>query len=302
MVFANGAKDDGVVKYVEFKVYDPVYIALEMKMFDKYGVKVELQGTILGGPTAIQAVSSGQYNAGLASYPALINANLAGLPVIGVVDIQSAVEGQPLEEYFVRGDSDIKTVDDLKGKSFAVNLWRSSFHYTALMELKAKGIDPKEVNFQLLSFANQIPAITENKIDVVGLMEPYATSLKRQGNYRVLFNANDVFGNKQFCPIFVNRIWAENNPEKVTGFVSGIVDAINWIENNQDAAKVIIAKYTGMKPEDVPAYHFQKNGAVIEKDIQFWIDSMVEMGDIKPVVPVNKNDIGTNRYNKKVAQ
>jgi len=300
MMTAEGKKDVGTIKYIEFKVYDPTYVAIEKKMFDKYNIKVELTGTVLGGPTAIQAVSAGQANAGLAFTGALINANLAGLPVMGVVDIQSAVPGQPLEEYFVANDSPIKTLKDTEGKKFAVNLWKSSFHYTALLAMKQAGMDPAKVDFQLLSFANQIVAIEAGKVDVVGLIEPYATQLKRTGKYRVLFDAHDVFGNKQFTPIFVNRVWAESNPEKVTAFVSGLVDAENWIENNQQEAKQIIAKYTGMKPEDVPEYHYQKNGAVIDSDTVYWIKTLTELGDIAPTIPIDPQTISTNKYNTRV--
>ncbi len=289
-------KKDNLVRYCDFKVYDPAYVALELGLFEKHGITVELSGGNLGGTSAIQAVSSGRYNAGLAAIPALINANAAGLPVIGVTDIQSALKGQPLEFYFVKNDSDIKKIEDLPGRKFAVNMFNASFHYTAIMALASKGVPVDAPKFVTLSFANQVVAMQEGAIEVASLMEPYATYLNGQGGYRVLFNANDVFGTKQFSLHFVNRIWAKENPTKAKAFVDAIVDAIYWIEENQDEAKAIMAKHIGIEEKYIPTYHFQKNGAVVDDDVTFWISEMKKLGHLNADW-VNKEDVATNKYN-----
>lgn len=286
------------LRYLDFKVYDPVYVGIEKGFFQKAGINVVLQNSTLAGPTAIQVVASGRAEGGLASIPALINATSAGLPVLGVSDIQSALPGQPLEEYFVKNESHIKSLNDLPGSRFAVNLWKSSFHYTALMALDQKGISIETVKFALLPFDKQLPAIMNGSVDVVGLMEPYANYLRTQGGYRVLFDANDIFGTKQFTLHFVNSIWARENPKAATAFVSGIVESINWIEANQDEAKKIISKYTGVDEKYVPVYHFQKNGVVIMDDVSFWMDFMKSIGDLNAGW-LKPEDIATNVYNNK---
>jgi ABC-type nitrate/sulfonate/bicarbonate transport system substrate-binding protein len=284
-----------VVRYVGFKVYDPVYVALERGMFE--GIQVDLVGDTLGGPTAIQAVAGGQADAGLSSIPAIINANAAGLPITGVSDIQSALAGQPLEYYYVRADSDIKSIEDLKGKTFAVNLWYSSFHYTAIMALEQTGLAEEDIDWVLLPFDQQLPALLEGRVDIIGLMEPYnAAALATGGaDIRPLFDAEEIFGAKQFSLHFINSVWAEYNPDLAQAFVAGIVDAIAWIEANQDEAKAIIAEYTGIDREYVPEYHFQPGGVVVEEDIAFWLDYLVGRGDVE-VTWLKPERIGTNQF------
>ncbi|NJN66600.1 MAG: ABC transporter substrate-binding protein [Chloroflexaceae bacterium] len=290
-----------VIRYVNFKVYDPVYVALERGFFEQRGVRVEIVGDVLGGPTAIQAVASGSVQAGLSSLPALINATTSGLPVVGVSDIQSAIGDQPLEEYFVRADSDIQTIGDLRGRAVAVNLWRSSFHYTLLMALEQAGVPEAEVEFRLLSFDHQIPALEQGQVDVIGLMEPYASMARThyQDQFRRLFTALDVFGEKQFTTHFVNRDWAEQHPESVRAFVGGVVEAIAWIEANPDAARPIIARYTGIEERYIPAYHFQPDGRVVMEDVRFWLDYMVQRGDVEASA-LTPEHIATNRFNAAV--
>jgi len=291
-----------VVRYANFRVYDPVYVALEKGFFRQRGIDVEIIGDVLGGPTAIQAVASGSAEAGLSSLPAIVNANAAGLPILGVSDIQSALPGQPLEYYYTRCDSDIESLDDLPGKVFAVNLWRSSFHYTALMALEDAGVPEDDVIWTLLSFDNQIPALANGEVDVIGLMEPYNSYAQAHyaDEFCLLFDAIDVFGTKQFTTHFVNRVWAQYNPETAEAFVGGIADAVHWIEEHQDEAREIIAKYTGIDAQYVPEYHFQPDAAVVEDDVAFWVNYLVRREDVT-VDWLNPAKIANNQYNPELA-
>lgn len=291
-----------VVRYLDFKVIDAVYVAVDNGLFEKHGIHVELAGSTLAGPTAIQAVSSGNAEAGLSSLPALINANAAGLPVMGVVDAQSALPGQALETYFVRSDSGIKSVKDLKGKNgqkvkFAVNLWKSSFQYTAFMELERNGMKDDAVEFVLLPFDQQAEALSQGKVDVIGLIEPYATFAKEKygDKFTKLFDAIDTFGAKQFSTIFVNRLWAKDHPEQAKAFVAAIVEAQAWMESHQADARPIIAKYTKVDPKYVPDYHFQKDGKIIDADVEFWLKYMIDRKDVT-VKWLKPEDIASNVY------
>jgi ABC-type nitrate/sulfonate/bicarbonate transport system substrate-binding protein len=296
----KGSGDLPIIRYANLKVYDPVYIGIEKGFFKNHGVEVKIVGDNLGGPTAIQAVSGGSADAGLASIPAIINSVAAGLPILGVTDIQSAVGKQALETYFVRADSKITSIKDLKGKKVAVNLWNSSFHYTVLMALEKAGISEKDVQFVLLPFDQQAVALEKGEVDVIGLMEPYVSQVQVtfKDRFKVLFNALDVFGEKQFTLHFINKVWAKYNPDSASAFVAGIVDSVNWIKDNDQEAKQIVAKYTGVDAKYVPTYTFQNNARVVPEDVKFWIDYMVKRGDVK-VGWLKPEDIGTNQYNYK---
>lgn len=260
-------------------------------------MNVEILGNVLGGPTAIQAVASGQADAGLSSVPALINANAAGLPVQGVVDVQTTMKDQHLQRWFVRADSPIQSLADVAGKTYAVNLWKSSFHYTSLMALQNAGVDAETVNFVLLSFADQIPALINGEIDVAGLIVPYQGYLLQQYSNQVkeLYNDYDLYGQKHVSLIFVNRVWAEYNPDAALRFALGVRDAIDWIEANQEEAAAIVGRYTGIDASAVGKYHFTKHGNVNLDDVAFWLDYLRERGDVTADW-LTPDQVATNRY------
>lgn len=284
------------MKYVGLKVYDPVYIALENDFFE--GVDVELVDTVAGGATAVEMVSSGDVQGCLLSNMALCNAVNAGMPVIAVADIQSAFNEAPLEEFYVRADSDIYSIQDLKGKRIAINLVKSSFHYTWLMELEKAGMSENDVDFIPLSFAEQREALLNGMVDAIGLMQPYSGMARVDENCRQLYTAVDSFGERQFCEILLNTDWAQKNPEAATAFVSGISKAAAWVADNQDEAKQIISKYTGIDAEYIDNYYFQPNAMVNMDDAEFWLEYMQIHEGVNPNLTVD--NIATNAYNSEV--
>jgi len=303
---SNSKKEDTLtlqeMRYIGFKVYDPVYIGIDKGLFEKHNLKVSLIDLAAAGPTGIQAVSGGSAEAALSSFMAIINARAAGLPILAVSDIQSSIEGkQGLEEFFVRNDSGINSIQDLKGKKIAINLIKSSFHYTVLMALEQAGIKETDVDFVLLPFDQQEFALENKRVDMIGLMQPYILHAKENSEYKVLFTALDVFGGKQFCVHLVNSIWAENNPKAVTAFVSGITDSIDWIEANQEEAKKIISKYTAVDVKYINDYYFQPDGMVNMEDAQYWLDYMKDRDDVQADW-LKVEDFASNKYNVRIQQ
>ena len=284
------------MKYVGLKVYDPVYIALEKGFFD--GIDVELVDTVAGGATAVEMVSSGDVQGCLLSNMALCNAVNAGMPVIAVADIQSAFKEAPLEEFYVRADSDIHSIKDLKGKKIAINLVKSSFHYTWLMELEKAGMTEDDVTFVSLSFAEQKEALLNGTVDAIGLMQPYSGMARTDDACRQLYTAVDSFGERQFCEILLNTDWAGENPDAATKFVDGIAKAAEWIADNQDEAKQIIAKYTGIDANYIDDYYFQPYASVNMDDAEYWLEYMKEHEGVSADITVN--DVATNEYNQRM--
>ena len=286
----------GTMRYIAFRVYDPVYIAYEKGFFEKRGISVEIIDLIAGGPVAIQAVAGGSAEAGLSSIMAIISARSQGLPIIGVSDIQSAIGNQALQEFFVRADSGIYSVADLRGRTIAINLVRSSFHYTLLMALEAVGLSESDVNFIILPFDQQVLALVNGSVDVIGLMQPHIRNAAERPYLKRLFTTHDVFGNKQFTLHFLNYEWAQNNEKTATAFVAAIADAAAWIENNQDAAREIIARHTGVDIRFVENYYFQPNAMVVLEDAQIWLDYMRAANEITADW-LQVSDFATNRFN-----
>jgi ABC-type nitrate/sulfonate/bicarbonate transport system substrate-binding protein len=292
-------------RYINFQVYDSVYVGLDNGYFAKRGLNVQIVGDVLGGPNAVQAVAGGSAEGGLAAIPALANARAAGLDVVGVSDLQSTLPNQPLERYYVRANSPLHTIEDLAHQSakpkFAINNLKASFHYTALMAFGQHGVAENAVDFVLLPFDQQQNALLNGSVDVVGLLPPYDGALEATaaGQVRQLFDANDVFGSsEQFTLQFLNGPWARAHPDQAKAFVAGVVESVDWIETHQGAAAAIVANHTGMDAKYIGNYHYQPHAQVDDTAITFWVDYLVGRGDLKQ--RLSPADVATNQYNEAV--
>jgi NitT/TauT family transport system substrate-binding protein len=288
-----------VVKYVGLNVYDPVYIAIDKGFFEDEGVEVELVNVVAGGATAVQMVASGQVQGALVSTMAKINAVNGYLPIIGVADIQSEFEDTPLEQFFVRADSNIYTMQDLIGKRIAINLLKSSFHYTWLKALEDAGIAEDAVTFVSLPFAQQEEALLQGSVDVIGLIQPWTKRTRdKVSQVRTFMTGYDVFGARQFCTIFINSVWANTDEVRATKFVTALSRVAEFVKNNQQEAKEIVSKYTGIAVEDIDDYKFQEFNKVKTEDAQYWLDWMIARGEVRADITVEQ--IVTNRFNQNI--
>jgi len=298
LLFIGCAKNTNneTVRYIGFKIYDPVYIAMEKGFFNKHNVNVELIDLITAGPTALQAISGGSAETCNSSYMATISARAQGLPVLAVTDLQSAIGSQALEEFFVRKDSGINSIAELKGKTIAINVVKGSFHYTWLMALESSGLSESDVDFIILPFDQQELALANGRVDAIGLMQPYVLHAKQNDELKILYTALDIFGPKQFATHVVNSVWAENNPNQARGFVAALVEAVAWIQANQGEAKEIISRYTGVSPAFIEDYYYQENASINISDAQYWLNFMRNRKEIT-VDWLRIEDFATNRFN-----
>lgn len=129
-------------------------------------------------------------------------------------------------------------------------------------------------------------------------MQPYSGMARVDSECRQLYTAVDSFGERQFSEILLNSDWAKENPKSAKAFVAGIAKAADWIADNQDEAKQIISKYTGIDANYIDDYHFQPNASVNMDDAQYWLDYMKSHEGVSADLKVS--DIVTNEYNERV--
>lgn len=285
-----------LVRYSSYRVVDPAYIANINGFFERRGIRVEFTENS-GGATGLQAIAAGRAEVATAPVPALVSAVAADLPVVGVADQQSALEGSPVEEFYVRSDASVSSVTDLRGKTIAVNSQGGSFQQTILIELRKRGLNENDVTFVVLPFDQQVPALLSGSVDMIGLLPQFARKAEEDfsGQITKLFDALDVFGPKQFIVFAVNSDWASNNSEQAMAFVGGIADAVNWMEENPRDAQAELSEYTRIEERFLSGIRFQEAAAVVEGDIQYWIDNMTSTGNL--AVDLSANEVVTNRYN-----
>src|SRR5258705_3841999 len=116
-------------------------LAEDAKLFEKYGLDTEVVHA--RGAVPVQALVSGSVEFGAFSGSSSIAATLAGSDIVFV----AAKGNYAVMSFWVRRDSPIKTLADLRGKTIGVTRAGSATHMIARLAFKAAGITERDVKF-----------------------------------------------------------------------------------------------------------------------------------------------------------
>ena len=158
---------------------------------------VRFQGT----PQMITAIANNELEVSNLAYSSLaIAIDNAGLDDIRVIadEFQDGVAGYYSEEYFVRKDSGINKVEDLKGKVIGTNGGGSAVDVAVRAMLKKHGLEDKRDYTMLEGPLPAMPAmLLEKKVDLIPAVLPFALNPKLRAEGKVLFDLKDAMGTTQ---------------------------------------------------------------------------------------------------------
>lgn len=296
---AYSQADSPTIRYAYFKAFDPTFIAIEKGFFAKAGVKVELTGNFPTGPSTVQGGGYGTVDAGLCSITGTSLARASGIDVRSIADVQTEFRNATLERFYVKSDSPYQSIRDLKGKTIAVNGFGASFYYTWVVALRQNGMERTDVKFVDMPFANQYQALMTGAVDAIGLIDPFNKQAELSGGTRVLFKGIDVLGSKHISLIWFTSSFIAEHPAAVTKYVAAYRKAIRWIKDNPRGSGAIISRYTGIDQRFVARHRYTVGARIRLGDIQWWLDLLRDLGDLKDDGRLKPTDIATTRFTGK---
>ena len=158
----------------------PLFIALEEKIFQKYGYDVS--GIFMGGsPLINSAILAGEFPIGYTGGGAIISSRLGGSDLIAIAS--------PLQVLTIDGWArpEIKSIADLRGKRVGVTRFGASSYFAGLSMLESGGVKPNEVTFlQNGGVGESLAALMGGRVDVCMIGYPYGLRAKNAG-FQLLF-------------------------------------------------------------------------------------------------------------------
>jgi len=236
-------KSDVVVTYAQPSgAFTPIWVAYEAGLFKKYGLNANLQ--LLTPQVSAQAVVSEEadfYTDG----PDLINARLRG----GQVKYFAGTIQQLVFEIW--GAKEIKTIQDLKGKTVAASTPRAALDTATREALRKNGLVPDK-DVQIL-YVQTVPAILSSIIGgktAAGTLSAPNTLKAKESGLNLLVDIG-----KLNIPAFqvaygTTEKYLKNNPNTVYAFLKAIAEGVVLSRKESAVAKKAIAKY--VKIDDAP--------------------------------------------------
>ncbi|WP_274365618.1 aliphatic sulfonate ABC transporter substrate-binding protein [Paenibacillus thermotolerans] len=301
---ASGSSDQKGVITIGYQKGNTLNILKEHGNLDKAlsekGYKVEWKvfptGTVL-----LEALNTNNIDFGHASDGNAVFMQAGGHPLNYVASESPYPEGVAL---VVKADSEIQSVNDLKGKTIGVTKGGNQ-HYLLLVTLEKAGIALDEVNIKFYKDAAEgLAAFTKGEFDVYGTWDPYLSIVENTVETRTIVNGTGNSENRTFY--FATKDMLDKNPEVVSIILQELQNADQWANENKQEISNILSAELGLdvapiqKANDRRTFGVQQIDDAIITSQQKLADKFVEAGlldtkiNIKDAVHIDESIIPSN--------
>jgi sulfonate transport system substrate-binding protein len=213
------------------------------KTLAKDNIKVEWLGPFPNHAPTMQAVTGGSadFSFGGSTTPALA-AIIAGSPLVFT---QFVVYEPRTTAIIAKDDSGINRVEDLVGKSVAVN--RSGLgEFLLVAALEKHKVDRSAVKFVYLNPPDAAPALASGKVDAWAMWSPGVDIARLDYKAHDLFlEGRDLDFQIDFTSYLTTQKFSTDNPDLVRAVNAAFAAEAQWIAENTKEAEYIAQKKVG---------------------------------------------------------
>ena len=235
----SGAEAKTYIAYISDSPSGSVvyWVAKDAGIFKKHGLDLELV-FINGSVRGIQSLLAGDLGYTGAVGTAAINARLAGGDV---AIIQSQMNTLP---YFIIGNPNIKSPEELKGRSAAVHIPGTSADFALRLALMRVGIAYKDIKAVTVGGGPaRMAAVTTGQLDFTVVTEPEKIQGEKFG-LKVILDMAKLNVPFQFNCVVSTRKKIRESPDEVRRVVWAMAEAIHFYKTHKEQAIKIMEKYT----------------------------------------------------------
>lgn len=229
----------------------PILAAQEQGFWKGEGLLVEWFPSEQAGPM-FQAMAAGHLKIAIGGALSAMQAQARGAPIIMVADL-----GSPDRfGIWVRPDSPVREVKELKGKRLGISRYGGSVHAYAVLSLRALGLE-KEI--KMVAAGGLMPSIAAMK---AGTVEAMVTSLDAMFSFVVRGQAREILAATDYLPqpwfflaITAHRGFVKEEPATVKKAVKGVLRATEFIMKNPGWSIAKIRAFRGFSEEEAKTYY-----------------------------------------------
>jgi NitT/TauT family transport system substrate-binding protein len=223
----------------------PMYLGMEKGFFEAEGLKLKPQ-VGEGGAALIPALVSGDAQFAFVGVIPAITAVAQQVPIKIVTssDDAAATEEEDWQTLVVPKGSAIEGVEDLPGKTIAVNALRGLAEVVISRSLEKQGVDYRAVKLLEVPFPEMPAALEQGRVDAALLTEPFLSAVLAEGGTQI--DAPSV----ETLPNFPNGVYVAaeeyiaEDGDVVDRFERAMNKSLEYADANPEEVRRIIPTYT----------------------------------------------------------
>lgn len=266
----------------------PHELAQELGYFEGTGITLENIGYAPGGPASLVALAGGSVEVGSAATAAVLNSIAAGNDFVAAFP-SNGINDEAQSIFYVLEDSPITKIEDLVGKTVAVNTLGAHLDYTVSEALHQKGLPGDSANLVVVPGPQLEQVLRSKQVDVSAFgywQTTFTGAALENGGLRAIFDDTDVLGEIAGGFIVLRRDWIQDHPAEAKAFVDNSVKALEYARQNPEETRAILARVLEERGENPDlAQHFagygvREGGQAVDRDLTFWIEVLEREGAV----------------------
>jgi sulfonate transport system substrate-binding protein len=238
------ASQGGGTLHIDFATYNPLSLIIREQgwledALAERGMTVEWVQSA-GSNRANEALRAGAVEVGSTAGSAALLARSNGSP-IQVIHIYSQPEWSAL---VVPGDSDIESVQDLRGRRIAATKGTDPYFFLLQM-LEEAGVGLDEVTIENLQHADGWAALQNDSVDAWAGLDPIMAGAEEEGARLAYRN----LGFNSYGFLNATESFIRDQPEVAQLVVDAYASARTWAAAHPDETAEILAEVAGLDPE-----------------------------------------------------
>ena len=222
----------------------PLYIAQEKGFFQKRGLNLEIK-IFTGTSDANSAFMSGRLDSWspVTSEAVAIAAQGSEFRIVLVQDTSVGADG-------ILARNSIGTIADFKGKEIAVEE-DSVSHFFLLQVLETVGLEAKDFTLVNTPPDAAAAAYQSGQIEIAVTYSPYLSKANEaQSDGRIIYDSSKMPSAIADLYVFSPQL-IEQNPQIVDAFIRGVLEGLDFLQNNREEGLAIAARAIEITPEEL---------------------------------------------------
>lgn len=222
-----------------------LYTAIDNRLFEKYGLKVEFL-LVRGAGVSVAALASNELQFLYCTADAIIPSLAAGAEA---KMIASPLVGLP---WVMIARKEIRRIEELKGKIFIATRPGGTPDTLIRVLMKRLNFGPNDLNIRHIGGAGQTEvynALLQDLGHATMVTAPLDARAKRDG-MNVIYQLDDLNLPAIYSSLFTNQRLLKERPEAVQRFTAAMAEAIHFVEKNPERAKASVGKVLALKDSE----------------------------------------------------
>lgn len=238
LVTPVGAKDRLAIGYSSASgVFAGLWVAQEGRLFEKYDIESRLV-LIASGSLMVQAMLGGDLPVAGAAGSAAVDASLGGADV---VMFGSMVK---VPAFYIMALPEIKTIDDLRGKSVGVTRFGSSTDFTMRYILRKQGLEPgRDVTLIQTGDLFAAAAMLRTRAIVAAPFSSPANLRAEEAGAKVLMNMGKAGVYFPHDAFMARRSFINTNEDLTRRFLKAYGEGVYRLFTDRELSRRAIANY-----------------------------------------------------------